>query len=466
VKALVDPENALAAGLAAIRSEFEVPAGFPQDVLAAADVAAARVPNEHVDRIALPFVTLDPASSTDLDQAFCIEASGADLLLRYAIADVGWFVQPGDVIDAEAWRRGETLYLPDGKPGLYPPILGERAASLLPDGRRPAVVFIVRVAPDGEVKLEGAERALIRSRAKLAYDSVRASDLPAQFEDLARRIAAAERRRGASRVDPPEQQVEAVPGGGFALSFRPRLVSEDQNAALSLATNLAVADAMLAHCTGLFRIMPEPDAATVKRLRGIAAATGLAWPADMQLDTFEQSLDPAAAKDAAMMLAIRRAGSGASYAPYTPGVLPWHAAMGATYAHATAPLRRLADRWVVMGALAIANGRNLPAEAQAAFEALPPVMARAGARQGQIDRAVLDLAEAVMLGGDVGKTFSATVVEADPHAARIKLCDLPVLARVTAQGLAVGDRISVRLSAVDRALRKIVFDHVGNLSGA
>ena len=457
MKALADPDNALATGLVAIRQEFQVPGGFPPAVLAAAEAAAARGPSDHVDRLDLPFVTLDPATSTDLDQAFCIETSGADLLLRYAIADVAWFVEPGDAIDAEAWRRGETLYLPDGKAGLYPPALGERAASLLPDGPRPAVVFAVRVAPDGAVRLDGVERAIVRSRAKLAYDAVRAEDLPPQFDELSRRIAAAEQRRGAARVDPPEQQVEAVEGGGFALSFRPRLASEDSNAALSLATNLAVADALLAHHTGLFRIMPEPDAATVTRLRATAAATGLAWPDEQSLRDFERTLDPAAANDAAMMLAIRRAGSGASYAPYDPTVTPWHAAMGATYAHATAPLRRLADRYVVMATLAIANGRAVPDGVAAAFTTLPPVMARAGARQGQIDRAVLDLAEAVMLDRDVGKSFAAVVVEADAHAARIRLIDLPVVARVPAIGLKAGDRIDVRLTAVDRDQRRIVF---------
>ena len=75
----------------------------------------------------------------------------------------------GDPIDAEAWRRGATLYLPDGKASLYPAALSERAASLLPDGPRPAVIFTVRIAGDGAAHLDGAERGLIRSRAKLAY---------------------------------------------------------------------------------------------------------------------------------------------------------------------------------------------------------------------------------------------------------------------------------------------------------
>ena len=60
------------------------------------------------------------------------------------------------------------------------------------------------------------------------------------------------------------------------------------------------------------------------------------------------------------MLAIRRAGAPAGYMPYKDGVVPWHSAMAATYVHATAPLRRLADRYVVEATLAIANGGPVP----------------------------------------------------------------------------------------------------------
>src|SRR5882757_3942141 len=151
MKSLTDPSQALSTGLAKIRTEFHVPDGFPIVVMAAAEAAAKRVPNQHADRTAMPFVTLDPAASSDLDQAFSIEASGGDLLLHYAIADVAWFVEDGDALDLEAWTRGETVYLPDAKAGLYPPVIAEAAASLLPDGPRPAVVFTVRLAEDGPV---------------------------------------------------------------------------------------------------------------------------------------------------------------------------------------------------------------------------------------------------------------------------------------------------------------------------
>src|SRR5688572_1089501 len=207
MRAIADPNQALALGLAAIRAEFRIPDGFPPAVLAAAEAAARRAPTEHADRTGVPFVTLDPASSTDLDQAFTIERGGGDLLLHYAIADVAWFVDDGDVVDREAWRRGTTQYLPDSKAGLYPPALSEDAASLLPDGPRPAVVFTIRVAADGTVRLDGAERAIVRSAAKLPYDKVSEADLPPDFAELARRIGHAEKERGAARVNPPQQEI-------------------------------------------------------------------------------------------------------------------------------------------------------------------------------------------------------------------------------------------------------------------
>jgi VacB/RNase II family 3'-5' exoribonuclease len=460
MKTLVDPSRALADGLAAIRAQYRVPADFPPEVLAAAEAAAGRVPDEHVDRTGRAFVTLDPATSTDLDQAFAIEASGSDLLLHYAIADVAWFVRDGDPLDSEAWARGETLYLPDGKAPLYPPVLSQGAASLLPDGERPAVVFTVRVAPDGGVKLDGVERAVIRSRAKLAYETVRAEDLPEGFAALSERIALDENRRGAARVDPPEQQVVATPDGGYELVFRPHLESETRNAAMSLATNLAVAAALQAQGTGLFRVMAEPDAQAVQRLRHTARAFGLGWPETATLEQFEKRLDPAKPREAAFMLAIRRAGKGASYQPWRAGVLPWHSAMAATYAQATAPLRRLADRYVVQAALAIANGRAVPDGVAAAFERLPKVMARADAHAGQVERAVIDLAEAVMLADRVGETFDAVVTDLDERGVRIQLRDLAVAARAQGDGAAPGDAIRVRLTGADIEKRAVTFAQV------
>lgn len=465
MRVLRDPDCLLSEGLAQIRAQFRVPESFPAPVLAAAEAAAKRPPSEHRDRTGEHFVTLDPASATDLDQAFALEPAGTDWLLHYAIADVPWFVADGDPIDAEAWARGMTTYLPDGKAGLYPPVLAEGAASLLADGPRPAVVFTTRVAPDGSVALQGVERAVIRSRAKLAYESVRDDQLPPGMVAVAERIHAAELARGAARIDPPEQEVEkdapdALGNTKFRLLFRPLAPAETRNAALSLATNLAVADLLQANATGLFRVMAEPDERAEGRLRQTARAFGMVWPDEAPLAQFEKTLDQADPRHAAFMLAVRRAGRGASYAPYAPGAVPWHAAVAATYCHMTAPLRRLADRYVIRAALAVANGQPVPAEVSEAFARLPAVMDKAEARGGQVERAVIDLAETAILANRTGEKFDAVVTDLGETGARIQLCDLPVVARVSANRVVPGQRIAVRLDEADPVRRTLRFERL------
>jgi exoribonuclease R len=453
-------DEALSAGLDAIRTEAGVPGEFPSEVLAAAEEAATRRPGAaHVDRTSVNYVTLDPATATDLDQAFAVEQAGDDIVLRYAIADVGFFVDPDSVLDREAWVRGGTVYLPDGKVPLYPPALSEEAASLLPTGPRPAVVFIVRIDAAGESRLDGAERAVIHSRRKLAYEDVDMNALPPAFAELARRIVAAEDRRGAPRVEFPEQILELT-NDGWQLRFDARLESEDRNAGMSLATNLAVADALYAAKTGLFRVMPDVEDWAIRRLRHTAKAFDLDWPAGTSLARFQRSLPTDDQRGAAFLLAVRRAAGGASYQPYTDGEKPWHAAMAATYAHATAPLRRLADRYVVEAALAVANGDAVPEHVAASFSELPRVMARSDELGNRVDNAVDNLAEAVLLAGRTGDLFDAVIVDEDRRGPVMQIADPAVLARVNAARITPGDEIRVRLVAVDVHSRTIEFQRV------
>ena len=137
-----------------------------------------------------------------------------------------------------------------------------------------------------------------------------------------------------------------------------------------------------------------------------------------------------------------------------------HAAVAAPYAHATAPLRRLADRYVVEAALAVANGRAVPEHVAAAFARLPKLMARADSRAGQIDRAVIAMAEAVMLAGREGERFDAVVTAIDERGAAIQLCALPVTARIDAAGLTPGDSVALKLTEADPVERRIGFAQI------
>src|SRR5919199_251790 len=172
-----DPASvaALEERFAAIRARLGIPADFPTEVLAAAEQAAVAPALPAADLTDLEFVTVDPPGSTDLDQAMHLERRGDGFGVDYAIADVPAFVPPGGPVDVEARRRGQTLYAPDQRTPLHPPVLSEGAASLLEGQIRPAFVWRFQLDADGEVARTELVRALVRSRRRLDYGQVQAA---------------------------------------------------------------------------------------------------------------------------------------------------------------------------------------------------------------------------------------------------------------------------------------------------
>ena len=172
VKLLHADGDLLRKGIAGIQEELGVSPEFPAEVEAAAEEAARNPVMPELDRTDLPFVTIDPDGARDLDQALHIERDGDGYVVHYAIADVAAFVKPGDPVDVEANRRGETLYGADSKVPLHPPVLSEGAASLLPDEERPALLWTIKVDATGEGTDVDVVRARVRSQAQLDYASV------------------------------------------------------------------------------------------------------------------------------------------------------------------------------------------------------------------------------------------------------------------------------------------------------
>src|SRR6476469_2859543 len=159
-------------GIAKIQAELEVSPDFPPEVEEAARRAAAQPRLPDLDRTDIPFVTIDPPSSMDLDQALHFERDGDGYVVHYAIADLAAFIEPGDPVDVAANERGETLYGADSTVPLHPTVISEGAASLLPDQVRPALLWTIHVDDTGEGTDVQVERARVRSTAKLDYAGV------------------------------------------------------------------------------------------------------------------------------------------------------------------------------------------------------------------------------------------------------------------------------------------------------
>jgi exoribonuclease R len=455
-------------GFAGIRMDFGLPSQFAQAVLTEAEQATIR--HDRDDETSLPLVTIDPPGAKDLDQALLVQTrDGGGFRVYYAIADVGTFVVPGGALDAEVRRRGQTIYLPDGNVPLHPTVLSEGAASLLPDQVRPAALWTIDCGPDGEPEQARVRRAMVRSIAQFDYETVQADvqagrvhpsieHLPA-FGRLRRERAV---ERGAVELQLPEQEVAPNGSAGWQLVLRPRTEVDSWNAEISLLTGMSAAAIMLDAGVGILRTLPDPENGAVQWLRRSAKALGIDWPRDMTAAELLARLDPKRPEALALFMDATRLLRGAGYTAFDGAApsLTTHAGLGAPYAHVTAPLRRLVDRFGAEICLALCASQEVPDWVRAALPELPKLMEGSDALASKVDRACLDQVEAWVLGDRIGHEFDAMVLRAEQGGAEVFVTEPPVIAKCGGDGLPEGERIRVRLVEADAQKRKVTFERV------
>lgn len=412
----------LAARLAALPAELELRRAFPAEVLAEARAAveAAELPDD--DRTDLDFVTMDPPGATDLDQAFLIERDGGGWRVFYAIADAAAFIAPGGAIDAEAHERGQTIYAADGRIPLHPVEISEGAASLLAGELRSAYVWEHELDARGEVTVSRVGRARIRSRRQLDYAAAQAdleaghgpdAGLLSLLREVGEARAACEAERDGASLPTPEILV-SMEEGRYTLDRRELLPIETWNAQLSLMTGMAAAAMMLEGGVGILRTMPPADDEAVAKFRRQARALGTPWPEEQRYGDFLRRLDGADPAHLAILHAAASLFRGAAYAPFdgAPPEATMQAAVGAPYAHVTAPLRRLVDRYGLAICAALSANEPVPGWARDALPELPREMARSTNTANRLERLTLDTVEAALLAPRIGEEFDAVVLSA------------------------------------------------------
>lgn len=457
-------------GLARLRHELDVPEDFPPQVISEARAAADGVRMPKRDATDIPLVTIDPPGSTDLDQAVFIERIGEGYRVVYAIADLECFVVPGGALDAEAHARGVTLYAPDVRTPLHPAELSEGAASLLPDLERPALLWEHTLDAAGRTTASTVTPARVRSRAQLTYQQVQqaladgsADESLQLLREVGLKREALERERGGVSLQIPEQEVEVV-DGRWTLGFRTTLPVEGWNAQISLLTGMAAADLMLRGGVGVLRTLPPSTQADIDRLRRVAKALGISWAKGMDYPEFVRGLDPSHPRDVAMLNACTTLFRGAGYVAFD-GTQPeqhLHGAMNASYAHCTAPLRRLVDRYANAVCVALSTGTEVPRWARDGLAGLPGAMGKAAQRASAYERGILGLVEALVLAPRVGETFVGTIVEVHDKTGRAELqLEAPaVSAPTTGVREDLGQQVSARLVEADVSAGTVRFERV------
>lgn len=483
-----------------IREEMNLPGEFPAAALEEAEVSAHskefdRSRLERGDFLDVPFVTIDPATSRDLDQAYAAERDGDGYRVHYAIADVGCFVQRGSAVEQEAWKRGQTYYSPDRKTPLYPFVISEDAASLLPEVERPAIVFDFSLDQSAEVVSLSIQRALVRSRAKLSYLEVDLhlaqerrrkgsgalggrlwSEQLSLLEEIGRKRERLEADRGGVSLRIPAQQIQrwSTAVSGYRLAFESSVEVEGWNAQISLMTGIGAAELMIKAGVGLLRLLDPPRPDRLQAFRLTAGALGVAWPPETDYDDFVRSLDPQNPTHAVLLHQAARVTGGARYLAFNGNAPEYrqHAGVAAPYAHVTAPLRRLADRYVLDLLVALSSGGSADAQLLEAIERLPQIMAKSDNLARRLESALVDFVEVELMLDRVGERFEAVVIALRADGAAVQIADPPIRTlaplagglsddgaslRVEDRTVALGQTLSLELVNADSKARRLFF---------
>jgi len=486
----------------AVAWRFALRTEFPEAALREAERAGARAaePGERLDLRARAFATIDPATARDHDDAVCVERAGSDGALRLwvAIADVAHFMPEGGALEREALRRGNSIYLPDRAIPMLPHALSSDACSLLPNVDRLVLVAELLLGEDGELRESRFHRAIVRSRARLSYEDAAAfmekrdrglaavdpalADALDLLAEAAARLRARRLREGSIELELPEPVIVLGDDGRPVDARRaPRTVAHRAIEEAMLAANRAVARWLAGLGVAVpHRVHAPPSESALAALGELLARVGLSEGAGEVPSRRELVAALAAAvgtpSERLVHWTALRSMKQARYSPQPQG----HHALGFEhYLHFTSPIRRVADLVVHREVHRVLAGRPQP---DGALERVERACVRASLCERiaqQAERAAREVKQAALLESRVGEEFDGHVSGVGESAVFVAL-DAPyvegmlevielgrgfvladdglaLVAPRSGRRVSLGDRIRVRVAAVDAFRGRVRF---------
>ena len=163
----------------AILAEYGLPSEFPQEVEAYAQQLDTTIKEEEIarrrDMRGVLTFTIDPRDAKDFDDALSFRVlEDGNFEVGVHIADVSHYVQPGTILDDEAYQRATSVYLVDRGVPMLPEVLSNFACSLRPEEEKYTFSAIFELSPQAEVRNVWLGRTVIRSDARFAYEEAQA----------------------------------------------------------------------------------------------------------------------------------------------------------------------------------------------------------------------------------------------------------------------------------------------------
>ena len=487
-----------------------IPVEWPEAVLAEASHYGESVPESanqgRWDLRETPLVTIDGITARDFDDAVYCERRGANWRLLVSIADVSWYVRPGTALDHEARRRGNSVYFPDRAIPMLPEALSNGLCSLNPDVDRLCLVCEMTLNAEGRIIRSRFAEAVMRSHARLTYDTVAAivadrdPRLRAEYAALVPHLdrlhalyqvlRATREQRGAMDFDTQETVIEYS-----AERKIERILPTERNDAHRLIEECMitanVAAARFLQCQkmpGLYRIHEGPAEDRLNKLRAFLGELGLGLGGGEKPSPLDYTrlLERVRDRPDAHLIQTVMLRSLAQ-AIYSPGNVGHFGLALDAYAHFTSPIRRYPDLQVHRAIRHAINGGK-PAEFSATHAELVGLGEHCSMTERRADEAVRDAVEWLkceFMQDKVGQVFDGIITAVTAFGLFVELRGVFVegLVHVTAlrndyyqfdpvghrlhgersgQVYRLGDRLTVRVARVDLDERKIDFEPVEN----
>lgn len=411
----------------------DIPCEFPADALTQAKKSGPATMDHRVDLRDVPLVTIDGEDARDFDDAVWAEpdpdpnnAGGWHCLV--AIADVSWYVRPGDALDKEAFKRGNSVYFPDRVVPMLPEELSNGWCSLRPNEDRGCLAVRFWLDKDGNKRRHKFVRAMMRSAARLTYAQVqRARDghpdeltgpllapvITPLYGAWAALLAARE-RRGVLELDIPERKVDVSEDGRvLGIKVRERFDSHRLIEDFMIQANVCAAEELEhLHKPCMYRVHDQPSLEKLDGLREFLRSLDLSLPKGQALRPAQLNQILEKVKDGPNEVLVNevmlRSQAQAIYSPENIG----HFGLGlARYAHFTSPIRRYADLLVhraLVSGLKLGDG-GLPPDCLPQFPEWGEHISITERRAAAAEREAVDRYVTAFLADRVGASFAAKV---------------------------------------------------------
>jgi ribonuclease R len=451
VEKRLDPDRPVELATEAAIARFDLPHEFPADALREAQAWGDRVDPRDAegreDLRKLPLVTIDGEDARDFDDAVYAEPHPGGFRLIVAIADVSHYVRPGTALDAEAQKRGTSVYFPTRVLPMLPTALSDHLCSLAPKVDRLCFAADMVITRTGALKSARFYPAVMRSAARLTYNVASAAlfeGRPAEREqlgpllepllvlvDVYRALHKARSKRGALDFDAAEAEfvidsAERVKG----IEMRTRNDAHRLIEECMILANVAVAEELeKTHTPTLYRVHGQPEPEKLDRLTSTLRALEIdahlpETVATRDLQAVARRLGHTAERSFIESLIVRAM----PQAVYQPTNIGHFGLALKHYAHFTSPIRRYPDLVVhrTLKALIGAKGGSAAGYELAQLGGLGESTSKLEKRADEADRYVANYLKCSYLLERIGQTFQGLITTVVEFGCFVQILDVAV----------------------------------------